>query len=167
MDDDEQQPEQTSTEESTQTDILSNQVVPITAYRELQLEIAQLKKNNKDLQAQVNNLKKELKNKENQEKKSVSFRGYESVKQANKVQELTAVLPEVFDALVAALYDYNPRSFSKEDYLLSFLLKLKTGLPFRVIAILFNVPSSTLNYNFFVILENNKYFELEIITFAF
>lgn len=51
------------------------------------------------------------------------------------------------------LYDFLPHAHSKEDLLLTFLLKLKFGLPFRALAIMFNMKPSTLNYNFYVILD--------------
>lgn len=98
------------------------------------------------------NNEEEERNEADKEENS-GFCGYASVKKENQVQQLTSVADPVFDFLLDMLHDFKPRSRTKQDYLLMFLLKLKYGLPFRALSILFHTKESTLSDNFYAILE--------------
>lgn len=75
------------------------------------------------------------------------------MKENRNLHKLTSVSEKVFDFLLALLDDYNPKAYSKEDVLLSFLLKLKLDLPFEALAIIMTMSPSTLRSNFYTILE--------------
>jgi hypothetical protein len=86
-------------------------------------------------------------------RKSIAEQIYESINEKNKFQDLLTVHNNTFKFLLGMLYDFNPRCESKEVFLLAFLLKLKTALPFRRIGLLLDISESTISDNFYVVLE--------------
>ncbi|XP_038058996.1 uncharacterized protein LOC119730263 [Patiria miniata] len=82
------------------------------------------------------------------------FRGWDGTEGAkDSLQDMTGVPPSVFDLLLSLL---PPRSkgMCLENCLILFLMKLRFGLPFSLLAVMFSVSRTTASRTFQVVLES-------------
>ncbi len=82
----------------------------------------------------------------------VAFYGFESLDNSSLLK-LTSVSLDNFKFLLSLLPDYHPRTLTKEDNLLAFLIKFKSSSSFSSIAPFFSTNEVTMRNNFYIILE--------------
>lgn len=84
------------------------------------------------------------------------FRGFASVTKDQEIIDLAGVSFPNFDFLLSRLCTPTPRKYivSKTDRLLIFLMKIKTGLTFSALGVLFSVHRTTISTIFYEILQH-------------
>lgn len=82
-----------------------------------------------------------------------SFKGYLSIKNDDQLTDIARVTRETFKILLNRLKIFKTRKVTIEDRLLIFLFKLKTGLTYSVIAVIFCVTITRVTDIFITTLE--------------
>ncbi|XP_014212672.1 uncharacterized protein LOC106642410 [Copidosoma floridanum] len=96
---------------------------------------------------------------ENSEICSKGFHGFVSLSNTNQFVDLARVMPQVFQLMLKILspttLDYSPnRQITIENRLLLFLVKMKSGMTFSAIGVLFNMHRTTASKIFYCTLEH-------------
>ncbi|XP_066596535.1 uncharacterized protein [Prorops nasuta] len=87
--------------------------------------------------------------------KYFGFNGYLSIKKEEQLRDLAGLSFESFNFLLKRFNDgSNNIKISKENRLLIFLIKIKTGLTFSAISVLFNIHKTTVSRIFFTALKH-------------
>jgi len=81
------------------------------------------------------------------------FHGYYSIKNENALKDLTGTTFKVFDLLCSMIPKIFNSSIDNRNKLLIFLIKMKYGLTFAAIGVLFNIHRTTVSRIFFKCLE--------------
>lgn len=91
------------------------------------------------------------------EKQSRKFEGYSSIKTNEQILSLAGVSMETFDYLSKRVSDSSKQNISKEDRLFICLMKLKTGISFSGISVLFALDRTTVSRIFHSTLQTLVY----------
>lgn len=81
------------------------------------------------------------------------FHGYYSIKNENALKDLTGTTFKVFNLLCSMIPKIFNSSIDNRNKLLIFLIKMKHGLTFAAIGVLFNIHRTTVSRIFFKCLE--------------
>lgn len=83
-----------------------------------------------------------------------SFQGFHSITQESQLKDLTGTKFKVFNLLLSFIPDSCYSFVSKENRLMIFLIKMKLGISYSAISVLFNVNRSTISRIFHNILKS-------------
>lgn len=90
------------------------------------------------------------------------FSGFHSISNEFQLKDLTGTTFKVFNLLLSLIPDSSNSFVTKENRLLIFLLKIKLGITYSAISVLFNINRTTVTRIFYSILHSlanyTKYF---------
>lgn len=81
------------------------------------------------------------------------FSGFHSISNEMQLKDLTGTTFKIFNLLLTLIPDSSNSSVTKENRLLIFLLKIKLGITYSAISILFNINRTTVTRIFYIILH--------------
>jgi len=82
------------------------------------------------------------------------FQGFHSIDKESQLKDLTGTTFKVFKLLLSLTFDSTCSTISKENRLLMFLIKIKLGITYSAISVLFNVNRTTVTRIFYNILNS-------------
>ncbi|XP_060845742.1 uncharacterized protein LOC132925355 [Rhopalosiphum padi] len=81
------------------------------------------------------------------------FSGFHSILNETQLKDLTGTTFKIFSLLLSLIPDSSNSSVTKENRLLIFLLKIKLGITYSAISVLFNINPTTVTRIFYIILH--------------